>query len=115
METLVPIYETRVFVALARGLWDHAASRLSRTVNDLQATPKDAKGQESKAPPTPWRVHQNAGAALSCLDGTFKQFLSGVLGSELRPHDLDLPQSSQAAHKLLSRERSGVDTSYSVF
>ncbi|KAK9839863.1 hypothetical protein WJX81_007158 [Elliptochloris bilobata] len=98
--------DSRVYVALGRGLWDFTAKEIFDYVEGLQ---------EGKENPGAWRGRQNAAAALDVVDNFFTGVLSGTLQHALQDKDLDLPLHSGRAHALLAANTAAINMSYTVY
>ena len=107
---LAAALDGRVFVALARGLWDNAAKDVLRYAEDLT----DAGGVSGAAQGA-WRARQGAGAALRALDAFYRAELSAAMGSDLLDRDLALPQHAQRASALLADNTVEVNMSFDVY
>lgn len=95
----------RVFVALARGLWDLAARDVLRYAEDLSET-----GTQGA-----WRGRQSSGAALKALDTFYRAELAASMGSDLHNRDLAQPQHAQRAAALLADNTVEVNMSFDVY
>jgi hypothetical protein len=93
---LAAALDGRVFVALARGLWDNAAKDVLRYAEDL------TDGGVSGAAQGAWRARQGAGAVSRALDVFYRAELSTAMGSDLLDRDLSPPQHAQRASALLA-------------
>ena len=107
LQWLSTALDTRVFVALARGLWDLTAKDVLDYAEDL----REGRGGEAHA----WRGRQNAHASLLLLDRFFKSVLTRSMGNDLQDKDLNLPQHADRAHKLLADTMATVQMSYDVY
>jgi hypothetical protein len=106
---LAAALDGRVFVALARGLWDNAAKDVLRYAEDL------TDGGVSGAAQGAWRARQGAGAALRALDAFYRAELAAAMGSDLLDRDLALPQHAQRAAALLADNTVEVNMSFDVY
>ncbi|KAG7673441.1 hypothetical protein Ndes2526B_g03113 [Nannochloris sp. 'desiccata'] len=106
---LAAALDGRVFVALARGLWDNAAKDVLRYAEDL------TDGGTSGAAQGAWRARQGAGAALRALDAFYRAELAAAMGSDLLDRDLALPQHAQRAAALLADNTVEVNMSFDVY
>ena len=97
--------DSRVFVALARGLWDLTAKQILQYAEDLQ---EDGAGRA-------WKGRQNAAAVLSCVENFYKHELSACMGSDLQAKDLAPPQHYQRASALLANTTTQIDKSFDVY
>eukprot|EP00887_Chlorella_sp_A99_P007719 scaffold20.g7719.t1 len=107
LQWLSATLDGRVFVALARGLWDLTAKDVLEYAEDL----REGRGGEANA----WRGRQNAHAGLALLDRFFKACLTASMGNDLQDKDLALPQHADRAHKLLADNMATVQMSYDVY
>ncbi|KAL6780540.1 CGL46 [Auxenochlorella protothecoides x Auxenochlorella symbiontica] len=99
--------DTRVYVAVTRGLWDLTSKDVLEYAEDLQ---EGGGGQRGA-----WRGRQNASVAVRGLDAFFKSMLTASMGNDLLSKDLGLPAHSDRAHKLLAENLSGINHSYDVY
>jgi len=106
---LAAALDGRVFVALARGLWDNAAKDVLRYAEDL------TDGGVSGAAQGAWRARQGAGAALRALDAFYRAELAAAMGSDLLDRDLASPQHAQRAAALLADNTVEVNMSFDVY
>lgn len=107
LRILSSVLDSRVFVALSRGLWDLTARHVLQYAEDLTEGASGTHGA--------WRGRQNASVVLSCVENFFKHEISTHLGSDLQPKDLDPPQHVQRAKALLSKGTNRVDQSFDVY
>ena len=103
--------DTRVFVALTRGLWDLTSKDVLEYAEDLTEGGAAGGGGQAHA----WRGRQNASLAIRALDSFFKGVLTASMGNDLQNKDLALPAHSARAHKLLAENLSSVNMSYDVY
>ena len=106
---LAAALDGRVFVALARGLWDNAAKDVLRYAEDL------TDGGVSGAAQGAWRGRQGAGAALRSLDAFYRTELASAMGSDLLDRDLTPPQHAQRAAALLADNTTDFNMSFDVY
>ncbi|CAK0784807.1 hypothetical protein CVIRNUC_008011 [Coccomyxa viridis] len=103
---LTRLLDSRVFVALGRGLWDFTAKDVYDYVESLQED-RHNKGA--------WKGRQNAAAALDVVDNFYSTLLSATLQHDIQEKDLDLPLHSDRAHRLLEPNTAAINMSYTVF
>ena len=106
---LAAALDGRVFVALARGLWDNAAKDVLRFAEDL------TDGGVTGAAQGAWRARQGASAALGALDQFYHKELAAAMGSDLLDRDLQPPQHAQRANALLADNTVEVNMSFDVY
>jgi hypothetical protein len=106
---LAAALDGRVFVALARGLWDNSAKDVLRYAEDL------TDGGVSGAAQGAWRARQGSGAALRALDAFYRAELAAAMGSDLLDRDLAAPQHAQRAAALLADNTVEVNMSFDVY
>jgi len=108
IQILSSVLDSRVFVALARGLWDLTAKQILQFSEELREDEGHRGGHA-------WRGRQNAAAALSCVQNFYKHKISNCMGSDLQPKDLAPPQHSQRASALLASNTTELDKSFDVY
>ena len=117
---LAAALDGRVFVALARGLWDNAARDVLRFAEDLSDSSDHSSSGTSKggdnATQMAWRCRQGASAVLRSLDAFYRTELASAMGSDLLDKDLAPPQHAQRAAALLADATTEVgDMSFDVY
>lgn len=98
--------DSRVFVAMGRGLWDFVGRELYEFVECLQ------EGQESKGA---WRARQNASIVLALLNQFFKGALLSHMEHGLQDRDLSVPMHVDKALKLLDHSTTTLNMSFTPF
>lgn len=106
---LAAALDGRVYVALARGLWDNAAKDVLRFAEDL------TDGGVTGAAQGAWRARQCASASLKALDTFYRNELANAMGSDLLDRDLTPPQHAQRASALLADNTVEVNMSFDVY
>jgi hypothetical protein len=107
LHILSSVLDSRVFVALTRGLWDLTARHILQYAEDLTEGAGGTHGA--------WRGRQNASIVLACVGNFYKHEISACMGSDLQAKDLDAPQHFQRASALLSKGSNRVDQSFDVY
>ena len=105
LHILSSVLDSRVFVALSRGLWDLTAKQILNYAENLT---ENGAGHA-------WRGRQNAAAVLSCLENFYKHEISTCMGTDLQSKDLAPPQHFQRASALLENNSTQVDKSFDVY
>jgi hypothetical protein len=105
LHILSSVLDSRVFVALTRGLWDLTAKQILNYAENLT---ENGAGHA-------WRGRQNAAAVLSCLENFYKHEISTCMGTDLQSKDLAPPQHFQRASALLENNSTQVDKSFDVY
>ena len=108
IQILSSVLDSRVFVALARGLWDLTAKQILQFSEELREDEAHKGGHA-------WRGRQNAAAALACIQNFYKHKISNCMGSDLQSKDLTPPQHSQRASALLASNTTELDKSFDVY
>lgn len=105
LHILSSVLDSRVFVALSRGLWDLTAKQILHYAENLR---ENGAGFA-------WRGRQNAASVLSCLENFYKHEISTCMGTDLQAKDLAPPQHFQRASALLANNSTQVDKSFDVY
>ncbi|GMH43665.1 hypothetical protein BSKO_11587 [Bryopsis sp. KO-2023] len=93
IQNLRPFLNSRVFVSVVRGLWDHVAQDLFKFVDNLSQ-----RGGGRGA----WRSRQNSVTMLEVVNTWFRDVLATCQQHGVTAKDLKLPTHAGRAEKLLS-------------
>jgi hypothetical protein len=132
---LAAALDGRVFVALARGLWDLAARDILRYAENLTeggqtsgagATLSTGTGDHTSggggginampvASGGAWRARQNSQMAVNALNTFYRAELGAAMGSDLMDRDMGPPQHAQRAAALLADNTVELNVSFDVY
>ncbi|GMH43636.1 hypothetical protein BSKO_11558 [Bryopsis sp. KO-2023] len=100
------ILDSRVFVSLVRGLWEHLSEDIYIFVENLSEG-RDYRGA--------WRSRQNAQTMLEAANIWFRDILARYMQHDVTGKDLELPIHASLTEKLLAENSSAANMTYTVF